>query len=43
MSLSPIPAPTLHIEQRLQLPRAPQSCHLGMGARSALPGMLSKA
>lgn len=43
MSLPPLPAPTLHTEQRLQLPHAPQSCHLGTGTHSALPDLLPKA
>ena len=40
---NPTPVPTLCTEQRLQIPRAPQSCHLGTGTHSTLPGMLPEA
>lgn len=37
------PGPTRHAEQKLLIPRAPWSCHMGMGTPCALPGMLPEA
>lgn len=38
------PSPSLHTEARRHSPRTPpQACHLGLGTRLALPGMLSEA